>query len=156
MVKNQSGPDIEQVTGYEFTQPSLLTRALTRRAYAMEKGVSTDLHMDAYATLGDAVIELVILTGIISSGESDKGDVSAKKMDMVNMTVLRQAAERCDLQSYILWGKGEERMHVWTSGRVLAECMEALIGAVYLDGGLSAAAGVMDHLGLSAGLVNIP
>jgi len=48
------------------------------------------------------------------------------------------AAESLDLASYVRWGKGERRQEIWTSGRVLAECYEALIGALYLDLGISA------------------
>ncbi len=50
---------------------------------------------------------------------------------------------------YVRWGKGEAAQAVWTSGRVLAECLEALVGAVYLDDGMSAAAGVLRRLGLT-------
>ncbi len=64
------------------------------------------------------------------------------------MSILRRAAEEIHMSQYVHWGNGEQRMHIWTSGRVLAECFEALIGAVYLDGGLSSAEQVMDNLGL--------
>jgi ribonuclease-3 len=137
---------IEERTGYSFISPELLQRALNRKAYALEQGLSDDCHMDAFATLGDAVIELVILTRLVHAGGKDKGDISVQKMDLVNMSVLRRIAEDMSLSSYVHWGNGERRMHIWTSGRVLAECLEALIGAVYLDGGLPAAEKVLDTL----------
>jgi len=65
------------------------------------------------------------------------------------MTRLRSLAEDLDLEGYVRWGKGEAAQAVWTSGRVLAECLEALVGAVYLDGGMNAAAGVLRRLGLT-------
>ncbi len=139
---------LEQVSGYTFQDKSLLLRALTRLAYSKEQGLCDNAHLDALATLGDAVIELIILTRLVKSGEHDKGAVSAKKMDLVNMSVLRDAARAIHLEQYVRWGKGEERMHVWTSGRVLAECMEAFAGAVYLDGGIEAAEKVLDRLSL--------
>ena len=52
------------------------------------------------------------------------------------MTVLRKSAEDLDLYRYVKWGRGEESQHIWTSGRVMAECLEAVAGAVYLDGGI--------------------
>ncbi len=104
--------------------------------------------MDALATLGDAVIELLILTRLVQEGGSDKGGISVQKMDLVNMSALRQAAVRVGLDRFVAWGIGEERNHIWTSGRVLAECVEALVGASYLDGGLPAASVVMKNLGL--------
>lgn len=139
---------LERITGYSFRDKPLLLRALTRLAYSKEQGLSDDSHLDALATLGDAVIELVILTRIVKGGENDKGAVSLKKMDLVNMSVLRDAARSIHLEQYVRWGKGEARMHVWTSGRVLAECMEAFAGAVYLDGGINAAEEVLDRLSL--------
>jgi len=65
------------------------------------------------------------------------------------MTRLRELAQDLDLEEYVRWGKGEAAQAVWTSGRVLAECLEALVGAVYLDGGMEAAAGVLRRLGLT-------
>ena len=62
------------------------------------------------------------------------------------MSVLRNKAEELTLHEYIRWGRGEEKQHVWTSGRVLAECVEALAGAVYLDGGIKAAREVLAGL----------
>jgi ribonuclease III len=75
--------------------------------------------------------------------------ITNRKVNLVNMTRLRSLAEDLDLEGYVRWGKGEAVQAVWTSGRVLAECLEALVGAVYLDGGMSAAAGVLRRLGLT-------
>jgi ribonuclease-3 len=143
-----SGPKIEDVIGYTFASPDLLKRALSRKAYVFEHGLSDDYHMDALATLGDAVIELAILTRLVQSGGNDKGDLSVRKMDLVNMSVFRKIAEDMNLTNYVHWGNGERRMHIWTSGRVLAECFEALIGAVFLDGELISAERVLDNLSL--------
>ncbi|PWR74905.1 ribonuclease III domain-containing protein [Methanospirillum stamsii] len=148
MTTVQSPEQLEQVSGYSFRDKTLLIRALTRLAYSKEQSLPEDSHLDALATLGDAVIELIILTRIVKGGEHDKGAVSLKKMDLVNMSVLRDAAKAIHLETYVRWGKGESRMHVWTSGRVLAECMEALAGAVYLDGGIEAAEKVLDKFSL--------
>ena len=139
---------LERITGYSFRDKSLLLRALTRLAYSKEQGLSEDSHLDALATLGDAVIELIILTRLVKGGEHDKGAVSLKKMDLVNMSVLREAARSIHLEQYVRWGKGEARMHVWTSGRVLAECMGAFAGALYLDGGIDAAEEALERLSL--------
>ena len=139
---------LEEVSGYRFRDKSLLLRALTRLAYSKEQGLSDNAHLDALATLGDAVIEVIVLTRLVRGGEHEKGAVSLKKMDLVNMSVLRDAARSIQLEKYVRWGKGESRMHVWTSGRVLAECMEAFAGAVYLDGGLDAAEDVLERFSL--------
>lgn len=148
MKRTNDNPSLQDRIEYTFFSLELLQRALTRKAYALEQGLSDDAHMDALATLGDAVIELVILTWLVRSGGSDKGDISVLKMDLVNMSSLRKRAEEMSLYSDIHWGIGEKRMHIWTSGRVLAECFEALIGAVYLDGGLQSAESVLRKLSL--------
>ena len=140
---------IEERIGYTFQDRSLLERALTRLAYSLETGLPPEAHMDAFATLGDAVIDVVVVEAVVASGAHDKGAISNLKMNLVNMTRLRGLAEGLGLEGYVRWGKGEAAQAVWTSGRVLAECMEALIGAVYLDGGMDAAAGVLRRLGLT-------
>jgi ribonuclease III len=147
MHRSSNLPDLEEVIGYSFISSDILVRGLSRKAYCQEQGQDSP-HMDALATLGDAVIELQILTRLVEVGGSDKGEISVKKMDLVNMSILRKAGESIHLHEYINWGIGEKRMHIWSSGRVLAECIEALVGAVYLDGGLYAAGTVMQNIGL--------
>ena len=141
--------EIEGHIGYTFRDSSLLLRALTRLAYTLEAGLPADAHMDALATLGDAVINVAVVEAVVAEGAHDKGAITNRKMNLVNMTRLRALAEDLDLADYVRWGKGEAAQRVWTSGRVLAECLEALIGAVYLDGGMGAAAGVLRRLGLT-------
>ena len=136
---------LQAVIGYRFTDIKLLQRALTRYAWAKEQNLSADAHMDALATLGDAVIELVVLDTLVHAGITEKGEISKIKMNFVNMSVLRGLAEQMQLHEFVFWGKGESRMQIWTSGRVLAECLEALIGAVYLDGSLAGAKTVLEN-----------
>ncbi|WP_292519309.1 ribonuclease III domain-containing protein [Methanoculleus sp.] len=140
---------LEERIGYVFTDRTLLLRALTRLAYTLETGLPPAAHMDALATLGDAVINVVVVEAVIADGAHDKGAITNRKMNLVNMSRLRALAEDLDLADHVRWGKGEAAQRVWTSGRVLAECLEALIGAVYLDGGMEAAAGVLRRLGLT-------
>lgn len=139
---------LEDAIGYRFTEHGLLSRALTRLAYSGEQQLPAGAHMDALAVLGDAVIELVVIQAILGRGEYDKSVITTQKMDLVNMSVLRRAAGDIGLAEYVRWGKGEGEQHIWTSGRVLAECFEALAGAVYLDGGVPAATQMMRHIGL--------
>ncbi|MCT8336037.1 ribonuclease III [Methanoculleus sp. Afa-1] len=141
--------EIEERIGYAFRERSLLLRALTRLAYTLEAGLPPDAHMDALATLGDAVINVAVVEAVVATGAHDKGAITNRKMNLVNMSRLRSLAEDLDLADHVRWGKGEAAQRVWTSGRVLAECLEALIGAVYLDGGMEAAAGVLRRLGLT-------
>jgi len=138
--------DLYTKIGYTFTNVDLLLHALTRTAYARENELSMSDTMDSLAVLGDAVLDLIVIRQLIEEGEFDKGEITRKKIDLVNMTVVRRLAEDIGLPEYMRWGKGEIRMQIWTSGRVSAECFEALIGAAYLDGGVEASAAILDHL----------
>jgi ribonuclease-3 len=137
---------LEKEIGYTFHNPAFLKRALTRLAYTKEQGMPGDSHMDALATLGDAVIDLIVIKFLIDEGEHDKGIITNRKTNKVNMTELRKLAERLKLSDYVLWGKGEKEQHIWTSGRVLAECFESLLGAVYLDSGIEPVMRVLQTL----------
>ncbi|NYT06591.1 MAG: ribonuclease III [Methanomicrobiales archaeon] len=141
---------LEERIGYAFRNRRLPARALTRLAYAQEQGMPPGEAMDALATLGDAVISLVVIEALLREGGHDKGVITTAKVDAVNMTRLRRAAEDLHLEAAVAWGRGERIQHIWTSGRVLAECLEALVGALYLDGGIAAAAALLERLDLAA------
>lgn len=147
----QKMEELEKKIGYGFRDKGLLRRALTRRSFAKEHDLSGDDHMDAMATLGDAVLDVLILSRLIERGGYDKGLLSTDKMDIVNMTRLRQHAEDLMLENFVRWGKGEAANHVWTSGRVLAECLESLVGAVYLDADLEKVRGFLIAISLPSG-----
>ena len=137
--------------GYTFRQPSLLEDALTRVSYALENTIDLKHTMDRYAVLGDAVLDVAIVEHLLETGEYDKGDITQKKINAVNMTVFRRIAESIRLPDYVHWGKGELRMRIWESGRVSAECFEAVVGAAYLDGGMNAVKTIVHALVLSNG-----
>ncbi|HJJ29503.1 MAG TPA: ribonuclease III domain-containing protein [Methanocorpusculum sp.] len=138
--------DLFTKIGYTFIDQDLLTHALTRTAYARENELSMSDTMDSLAVLGDAVLDLLVINRLIEEGEFDKGEITRKKIDLVNMSVIRRLAEELGLPEYMKWGKGELRMQIWTSGRVSAECFEALMGAAYLDGGVEASQAILDHV----------
>ncbi len=138
--------DLYAKIGYTFKNVDLLLHALTRTAYARENELSMSETMDSLAVLGDAVLDLIVIRKLIEEGEFDKGEITRKKIELVNMTVVRRLAEDIGLPAYMRWGKGELRMQIWTSGRVSAECFEALMGAAYLDGGVEASAAILDHV----------
>jgi ribonuclease-3 len=138
--------DLYAKIGYTFANEELLLHALTRTAYARENELSMSDTMDSLAVLGDAVLDLIVIRQLIEEGEFDKGEITRKKIDLVNMTVVRRLAEEIGLPEYMWWGKGELRMQIWTSGRVSAECFEALMGAAYLDGGVEASSAILDHV----------
>jgi ribonuclease-3 len=125
--------------GHEFAAPSLLVEALTHRSWCAEHpGVASNERLEF---LGDAVLGLVIADHLFQvEGGMPEGELAMARAAVVSSEALAQAAARFDLGSAIRLGKGEDA----TGGRgkrsILADAMEAVIGAVYLDAGLEAAA----------------
>lgn len=140
--------DLGNKIGYQFTDVSLLDAALTRVAYAGEHGIAADKTMDRYAVIGDAVLDVAVISHLLESGEYDKGIITQKKISLVNMSVFRRIAEQIGLPEYVHWGKGELQTRIWESGRVSAECFEAVAGAAYLDGGMAAVSAIAAASGL--------
>ena len=138
--------ELYEKIGYTFQNELYLEHAMTRTAYARENETPMNETMDSLAVLGDAVLDLVVIVRLMEEGEYDKGEITRRKIDAVNMTVVRRFAEKLGLPEYMKWGKGESRMKIWTSGRVSAECFEALMGAAYLDGGITAAKAILDNV----------
>lgn len=133
--------------GYRFVSEEYLRQAMTRTAFARENEMPMEKTMDSLAVLGDAVLDLIVIQKLMDDGEYEKGEITRKKIDLVNMSVVRGFAESIGLPDYMMWGKGEIRMQIWTSGRVSAECFEALMGAAFLDGGLEATQMILHSVG---------
>ncbi len=144
------GPEVDLAVeiGYTFADSSLLEDALTRVSYAAENGIDQIHTMDRYAVLGDAVLDVAVVEYLLEIGEADKGDITLKKISLVNMTVFRRIAEQIGLLVLVHWGKGELRMRIWESGKISAECFEAMVGAAYLDGGMDAVRVIIRAVGL--------
>jgi ribonuclease-3 len=131
---------LEHQLGYRFRDRSLLELALTHRSRAHEDGLGQDATNESLEFLGDAVLGFVIADLVYQEfPESDEGQKSKMKSSLVSFTALARAAESVDLGAHLRLGRGEDK----TGGRqkpvLLADACEAVIAAVYLDGGLAAA-----------------
>ncbi len=118
---------------YEFVHEEILTRALTRRAFVKEqKEHGTDCeHQEALAVLGDAILNVVITGALINKSLVSKGEITEKKKEYVREETLYKTALGLRLQKYIITNKSEEV--VKEQPRVLAETLEAVFGAIFLD-----------------------
>ncbi|HZD40752.1 MAG TPA: ribonuclease III [Terriglobales bacterium] len=129
-------PDIENLQkqlGYRFKDPSLLMRCLTHISYDRDKSSG---HNEVLEFLGDAVLDLAISDLLMRHfPEKSEGDLSRMRAGLVNSNVLADKAAALDLGSLLLLGKGEERSGGRTKPSILAGAFEALLGAVYRDGG---------------------
>ncbi|HVP95385.1 MAG TPA: ribonuclease III domain-containing protein [Methanoregulaceae archaeon] len=132
---------LEEKLGYRFSDSSLLARALTRKAHANEqrqRNVPCE-DQEVYCTLGDAVLKTVLIDLLIQSGASTPDIVTQRKKELEREENLASIGKKLDIGSSIRLGKGEIRQNAGEQPYVLAETMEAIIGAIFLDGGYSSA-----------------
>lgn len=137
---------LEISLGYRFSDNRLLERAITRRAYANDHHLPDNSNQDALAVLGDAVISTVVLKNLLNMRVDDKGEITEQKKGQIRGSQLTEVARRMNLQREIKWGNGEIRQEAWSKDKPLGECLEAIIGAVFLDGGLDCCESVMRYI----------
>jgi ribonuclease-3 len=124
---------LQQELGYTFSDPGLLARSLTHVSYERKK---QDADNEVLEFLGDAVLDLAISDLLIRRYPShSEGDLSRMRAALVNSSVLAEKAMALNLGSLLRLGKGEERSAGRTKPSILAGAFEALLGAVYEDGG---------------------
>lgn len=135
---------IEERLGIVFTDASLLDVALTHRSYAFEHGSTR--HNERLEFLGDAVLGLLVTDMIYGwYPELSEGEMAKLRASTVNMAVLADAARELDVGSELHLGRGEELSGGRDKSSILADAYEAILGAVYLDQGMSAAQKVVDQ-----------
>jgi ribonuclease-3 len=131
--------DLEARIGYRFRDRALLEHALTHRSLASEDQTGGVIDNESLEFLGDAVLGLVVADMLYRQfPESREGQKSKVKSAVVSTTSLARQAERLRLGEALLLGKGEEKTGGRQKQTLLADSFEALIAAVYLDGGLEA------------------
>jgi ribonuclease III len=134
MTANKNPHDLQILIRYYFANQEILEKALTRRAYLSDLQVSLNENMDPLATLGDAVLDVIVIQQIYEQGENKKGEITKEKISKTRGERTQAFAKKHDLRNYIQWGKGEDKIEVSTKGaKALDTVTEALIGAVYLD-----------------------
>jgi ribonuclease-3 len=131
---------LQQRLGHRFEQPALLQRALTHRSFGAD-------HNERLEFLGDAVLSLAISTLLYErfSG-SDEGDLTRVRAHLVREDSLHRAAVQLGLPDVLRLSEAEARAGGGQRPSILADTLEAVLGAVYLDGGFPAAARVLKRL----------
>ncbi len=129
---------IEKTLGHTFKDKGLLLKAIITPSTANEYGLH-DWHQETFSTLGDGVLDLIAMENAVEIGLKSKGDITNFKMAKVNNSRVTNIAREHNIQDFILWGKGQLLQQDWNrSHKLLATCVESLLGAAYLDGGLEA------------------
>ncbi|HVF45682.1 MAG TPA: ribonuclease III [Pyrinomonadaceae bacterium] len=139
---------LEESLGYSFRDRELLERALTHRSWAYESvGAGEEqrarlLHNEVLEFVGDSVLGLVVAHTLFSTyTEANEGDLSRMKHVLVNTRTLSAAAQRLRIGEHMRVGRGEEKAGGRLKKGLLEDAFEAVVAAVFLDGGFDAAAG---------------
>ena len=142
--KNEMARRLMEVLGYAFVDRELLVRAVTHRSFVNESDDPTASDNERLEFLGDAVLSLVVASELMSRfPEAREGALSRLRASMVDEGALHKLAREVGIGEARRLGRGEELSGGRTRGSLLADAFEALIGAVYLDGGLPAARAVL-------------
>ncbi len=137
---------LEERLGYGFCRPDWLHQALVHSSYAYEQPQEGPSN-ERLEFLGDAVLSLVISDMLLAAfPEASEGQLSQRRAALVNARQLEVLARELRLGDFLLLGKGEERQSGRGKASVLANAMEAVLAAVYLDAGLEGARRVIARL----------
>lgn len=131
--------------GYRFSDPALLELSLRHRSWCAEHGgVPSNERLEF---LGDAVLGLVVTDHLFRSAPaSSEGVLARRRSELVSAVALAEVARSVGLGDALLLGKGEEATGGRAKTSILADAMEGVLGAVYLDGGIGAATAVVLRL----------
>lgn len=130
---------LEKIIGYQFKNPQLLLTALTHTSYANESRIPVQ-HNERLEFLGDSVLQLVSADHLFHAyADRPEGDLTRTRASLVSEDALFQFAQEIHLGEHLRLGKGEERCGGRTRPSVVSDAFEALIAALYLDGGMEVA-----------------
>lgn len=146
MSEHKLPEELQERIGYRFRKPSLLMQALTHASFANEQQEEGDYERLEF--LGDAVLEMVSSVWLYETyPELSEGEMTRMRAKLVCEDALFSRAEALDLKSCIRLGRGERKNKGNERPSIIADVTEALIGAIYLDGGIEEARGfILRHL----------
>ena len=138
--------ELEKKIGYPFQDFDLLIRAMTHSSYANEHKKEQREHNERLEFLGDAVLELISSDYLFRNyPDTPEGTLTKKRASMVCEPTLALCAREISLGEYLLLGKGEDATGGRKRDSIVSDAMEALIGAIYLDGGFANAKEFIDR-----------
>ena len=132
--------DLEVAIGYRFSNITLLQNALTHSSYANERWHDSLKSNERLEFLGDSILGMVVADHLYKHfPDRPEGELTRMRADMVCETSLAQVAVQLDLGRHLLLGHGEEQGGGKTRASTLADAVESVIAACYLDGGMEPA-----------------
>lgn len=142
--------ELQRRLGYRFLNEALLSHALTHSSYANEHHLKREGNNERLEFLGDAVLEMISSESLYKNHpQMPEGELTKLRASLVCEPTLAQCAKEIDLGSFLLLGKGEESTGGRERSSVLSDAFEAVIGAIYLDGGFTNAKEFVEHTVLS-------
>lgn len=145
--------ELQRRIGYVFKDTALLKEALTHPTYAEEHGCASNQRLEF---LGDAVLELCVSRRLFERERSiDEGVLTKWRALLVCEKSLSACARALDLGKFLIMGGSARADKLWLRPSVLCDAMESLIAAVYLDGGMDAAAALVERI-LAPGMEHAP
>jgi len=141
--------NLEKEIKIQFKDRQVLQSAMTHRSYLNENRKWPLPHNERLEFLGDAVLELIITEHLYRNYPNPEGDLTNLRSALVNYKMLSEIASTIGLESYILLSKGEAKDVGRARQVILANAMESLIGAIYLDSGFEVVAGFINEFIIS-------
>lgn len=137
---NKNIQNLENEIEYVFNDKELLMQALTHSSYVNDRKMDKNLCNERLEFLGDAILEMTSSEFLYSEyPEKDEGELTKLRASLVSETPLAAVAGEIGLGEYLYLGHGEERTGGRTRYSVTSDAVEAVIGAIYLDGGIEPA-----------------
>jgi len=138
-------PQADFIFGYRFRDPGLLQEALTHRSHANSN--NSPVTYERLEFLGDSVLGLVVAKALfLEHPDYSEGELTKAKASLVNVKTLTKVARRERLGEFIHLSPEEDRAGGRQRSSILSDVLEAVIGAVYLDGGIDAAADLIQRI----------
>ncbi len=140
MSKDRSAEELMKKTGWNFRNKEYLITALTHASLINERTINKTGDYERQEFLGDAVLELVVSDYLFRTrSELNEGELTKLRSSLVCEQTLARCAKELELSEYILLGKGEEKLGSRYHDSIVSDVFEAVIGALYLDGGMEPA-----------------
>jgi ribonuclease-3 len=136
---------LEAKIGLEFKKKDNLLQALTHRSYLNENTNWHLEHNERLEFLGDAVLELIVTEHLYNNYPNPEGEMTNWRAALVNANILAQISNEFNLNDFVLLSRGEARDTGRARQYILANAIEALIGAIYLDQGYEASKKFIDR-----------
>ena len=127
--------ELEQRLSLNFKNRDLLLEALTHRSYLNEKPDWPHKHNERLEFLGDAVLELIVTEYLFNNYGDPEGVLTSWRAALVNSVMLAEISKKIELNDYVLLSQGERKDNGRARQYILANALEAIIGAIYLDQG---------------------